>query len=62
MSNPTPQPDSEKTNTEHFGDMFKGKADSAASTMQPQGEKSYTQQMGDTLSSNSNESQVRFFW
>ena len=30
------QPDSEKSTTEHFGDMFKGKADSAASTMQPQ--------------------------
>ena len=52
------QPDSEKSTTEHFGDMFKGKADSAASTAQPQSEKSTTQQIGDAFSSNSNDNQV----
>lgn len=30
------KPDSEKTNSEHFGDKVKGKADSAASTAQPE--------------------------
>jgi len=29
------QPDSQKSTTEHVGDMFKGKTDSAASTVQP---------------------------
>ena len=53
------QPDSEKSTTEHFGDMFKGKADSAASTAQPQSEKTTTQRMGDTLSGNHNQDQVR---
>ena len=53
------QPDSEKSTTEHFGDKFKGKTDSAASSMQPESEKSTTQQIGDKFSSNSNENQVR---
>ena len=53
------QPDSEKSTTEHFGDMLKGKTDSAASSMQPQSEKSTSQKMGDAFSSNSNENQVR---
>ncbi|CCM05368.1 uncharacterized protein FIBRA_07583 [Fibroporia radiculosa] len=48
------KPDSEKSTTEHVGDMFKGKADSAGSTAQPQSEKSYTQQVGDAVSGNSN--------
>ena len=39
--------------------MFKGKADSAASTAQPQSEKSTTQRMGDALSGNHNQDQVR---
>lgn len=30
------QPDSEKTTTEHLGDKFKGKSDSAASTLEPE--------------------------
>ncbi|KZT10696.1 uncharacterized protein LAESUDRAFT_755381 [Laetiporus sulphureus 93-53] len=51
------KPDSEKSTTEHFGDMIKGKGDSAASSAQPESEKSYTQQLGDTFSSNSNENQ-----
>ncbi|RPD54748.1 hypothetical protein L227DRAFT_580275 [Lentinus tigrinus ALCF2SS1-6] len=51
------KPDSQKSTTEHVGDMFKGKTDSAASSMQPQSEKSTSQQMGDAFSSNSNETQ-----
>ncbi|KAI0744234.1 heat shock protein 9/12-domain-containing protein [Daedaleopsis nitida] len=51
------KPDSEKSTTEHMGDMFKGKSDSAASSMQPQSEKSTSQKAGDAFSSNSNESQ-----
>ena len=53
------QPDSEKSTTEHMGDKFKGKSDSAASSLQPQSEKSTTQKVGDAFSSNSNENQVR---
>lgn len=30
------KPDSEKSTTEHIGDKFKGKADSAASTAEPE--------------------------
>ena len=41
-----------------MGDKFKGKSDSAASTLQPQSEKSTSQQIGDAFSSNSNETQV----
>ena len=52
------QPDSEKSTTEHMGDKFKGKTDSAASSLQPQSEKSTSQKMGDAFSSNSNENQV----
>lgn len=48
------QPDSEKSNTQHFQDKLKGNADSVASSAQPQSEKSYTQKMGDKFSSNSN--------
>ncbi|RPD75319.1 hypothetical protein L226DRAFT_612932 [Lentinus tigrinus ALCF2SS1-7] len=51
------KPDSQKSTTEHIGDMFTGKADSAASSAQPQSQKSTSQKMGDAFSSNSNETQ-----
>ncbi|KAI0028189.1 heat shock protein 9/12-domain-containing protein [Vararia minispora EC-137] len=51
------KPDSEKSTTEHLGDKFSGKMDSAASSLQPESQKSTTQQIGDTLSGNSNENQ-----
>lgn len=55
---PFHQPDSEKSNTQHFQDKLKGNADSVASSAQPQSEKSYTQKMGDKFSSNSNNNNV----
>jgi len=55
------KPDSEKSNTQHFQDKFKGNADSAASSVQPQSEKSTTQKMGDKFSSNSNNSNDQSF-
>lgn len=55
---PRSQPDSEKSTTEHIGDKFKGKSDSAASTLEPQGEKSTSQRVGDAVSGNSNQTEV----
>jgi len=51
------KPDSEKSTTEHFGDKFKGKSDSAASSAQPESQKSYGQKVTDTFSSNSNQNE-----
>ncbi|KAI0730364.1 heat shock protein 9/12-domain-containing protein [Fomitopsis betulina] len=51
------KPDSEKTTTEHLGDKFKGKSDSAASTLEPESQKSYSQKIGDSLSGNSNQNE-----
>ncbi|KAH9859084.1 heat shock protein 9/12-domain-containing protein [Lenzites betulinus] len=50
------KPDSEKSTTEHFGDKFKGNADSAGSTLEPQSQKSTSQRVGDAFSSNNNSS------
>ena len=44
------KPDSQKTFTEHVGDMVTGKADSAGSTLQPQQDKSTGQKLGDAVS------------
>jgi Heat shock protein 9/12 len=44
------KPDSQKTFTEHVGDMVTGKADSAGSTLQPQQDKSTAQKLGDAAS------------
>ena len=44
------KPDSQKTFTEHAGDMLSGKADSGLSTLQPQGDKSLGQKAGDAIS------------
>ncbi|THH02066.1 hypothetical protein EW026_g717 [Hermanssonia centrifuga] len=49
------KPDSEKSTTEHFGDKFKGNADSLGSSAQPSSEKSTTQKVGDAFSGNSNQ-------
>ncbi|KZT66410.1 hypothetical protein DAEQUDRAFT_813629 [Daedalea quercina L-15889] len=51
------KPDSEKSTTEHIGDKFKGKSDSAASSVQPESQKSYTQKAGDAFSSNSDQNE-----
>ncbi|CAG7849009.1 SubName: Full=Uncharacterized protein {ECO:0000313/EMBL:CCA67377.1} [Serendipita indica DSM 11827] len=48
------KPDSQKTFTEHIGDMAQGKADSGLSTLQPQQDKSMGQKAGDALSGQHN--------
>jgi len=48
------KPDSQKSLTEHVGDMAQGKGDSALSSLQPQQDKSASQKVGDAFSGQQN--------
>ncbi|KIM24891.1 hypothetical protein M408DRAFT_17494 [Serendipita vermifera MAFF 305830] len=48
------KPDSQKTFTEHVGDMATGKLDNLGSTVQPQQDKSMAQKAGDAMSGQQN--------